>query len=91
MIITVDVGDGAVAEAARNVAQLLVRGAPGICAADARELATRYIQDQLEKHLADEARDLLEDMALFGALGDKLPADLVERARKAAQNIGGRR
>ncbi len=85
MIITVDVGDGAVAEAARNVAQLLVRGAPGICAADARDLAREYVQQELEKGLADHAKDILEDITLFGLLGIKLPTVLVERARKAAQ------
>ena len=91
MIITVDVGDGAVAEAARHITKLLVHSVPGLCAVDARELATRYIREQLEKHLAGEARDILEDMALFGVLGDKLPADLVEKAGKAVPRIGGGR
>ena len=90
VIITVHVDEAVVAEAAHNVARLLVHSVPGICAADARDLARQYVQEELEKHLADEARDLLDDMALFGVLGDKLPADLVEKARKAAQRIGGR-
>lgn len=86
MIITIDVGDGAaMTEAVRHITKLLAREALGICAADARDLAAQYVREELEKHLAGAARDLLEDMALFGVLGGRAPADLVEGARKAAQ------
>lgn len=91
MIITVDVDDGAMAGAVRHITKLLVHSVPGLCVADARDLAARYVREELEKHLAGGARDLLEDMALWGVLSGKPPAALIERACKAAQKIGGRR
>ena len=91
MIISIDVGDGAMAEAVRHITTLLVHSAPGLCAVDARDLAAQYVREELEKHLANATRDLLDDLALFGVLAGRAPAALIERACKAAQKIGGRR
>lgn len=90
MIITVNIDNAAVGEATNRIAQQLVRQAPGICAVDARELATRYVQEQLEKSLALDAHDAIADLALFGVLGYKMPSDLVEKARKAASKADDR-
>lgn len=87
MIIAVNV---APADAERRLVKRLVAQVPGICVRDAVTLAALEIKAQLERYLAEEASEYLEGLELGLYAGMELPADLAEKAKKAAQKSDDR-